>query len=110
MPKPPTVWQRTSTWMDNLEGGLDYLRSVIIDDALGINHELEAQMQVIVDAYQCEWKTTLASPQARQRFRQFVNSPEADSNIEFVDERGQIRPATAAEKRAGQKAIPVSVI
>lgn len=102
--------QRTSTWMDNLEGGLDYLRSVIIDDALGINHELEAQMQVIVDAYQCEWKTTLASPQARQRFRQFVNSPEADSNIEFVDERGQIRPATAAEKRAGQKAIPVSVI
>ena len=102
--------QRTSTWMDNLEGGLDYLRSVVIDDALGINHELEAQMQVIVDAYQCEWKTTLASPQARQRFRQFVNSPEADSNIEFVDERGQIRPATAAEKRAGQKAIPVSVI
>jgi nitrite reductase (NADH) large subunit len=29
--------QRTSVWLENLEGGLDYLREVIIDDA-----ELEA--------------------------------------------------------------------
>jgi hypothetical protein len=28
--------QRTSTWRDNLEGGLDYLKRVVIDDKLGI--------------------------------------------------------------------------
>ena len=37
--------QRTSVWMDNLEGGLDYLKQVVIEDSLGIGNELEAQMQ-----------------------------------------------------------------
>ncbi len=31
--------QRTSVWMDNLEGGLAYLQDVVINDALGINDE-----------------------------------------------------------------------
>jgi hypothetical protein len=48
--------QRTSTWRDNLEGGLDYLKSVVIDDKLGIAAELEADMQHVVDTYACEWK------------------------------------------------------
>ncbi|MEG3766619.1 nitrite reductase large subunit NirB [Alteromonas sp. 14N.309.X.WAT.G.H12] len=102
--------QRTSVWMENLEGGLDYLKAVVIEDSLGIGDELEAQMQLIVDAYQCEWKTTLASEESRKRFRQFVNSKQTDSNIQFVDERGQIRPATEAEKMAGEARIPVEVI
>ncbi|MDO6475791.1 nitrite reductase large subunit NirB [Alteromonas sp. 1_MG-2023] len=102
--------QRTSVWMENLEGGLDYLKSVVIDDALGICQELEDQMQAVVDAYQCEWKTTLESPESRKRFRQFVNSKEGDSNIQFVDERGQIRPATEAEKIAGTSRIPVELV
>jgi nitrite reductase (NADH) large subunit len=41
--------QRTSTWMDNLEGGLDYLREVILNDSLGIAHELEQEMARVVD-------------------------------------------------------------
>ena len=102
--------QRTSVWMDNLEGGLEYLQDVVINDALGLNEELETQMQAVVDAYQCEWKTTIEDPEARKRFRQFVNSQSTDSNIQFVDERGQIRPATEAEKFAGAKAIPVEVV
>ncbi|MEQ5806582.1 nitrite reductase large subunit [Alteromonas sp. NFXS44] len=102
--------QRTSVWMENLEGGLDYLKSVVIDDALGICQELEDQMQAVVDAYQCEWKTTLESPESRKRFRQFVNSKEGDSNIQFVDERGQIRPATEAEKISGTSRIPVELV
>ena len=102
--------QRTSVWMENLEGGLEYLKSVVIDDALGICQELEDQMQAVVDAYQCEWKTTLESPESRKRFRQFVNSKESDSNIQFVDERGQIRPATEAEKIAGTSRIPVELV
>ena len=102
--------QRTSVWMDNLEGGLAYLQSVVIDDVLGINSELEAQMQQVIDAYQCEWKTTLASPEAKKRFRQFVNSKQEDTNIQFVDERGQIRPATELEKTPEHARIPVELV
>ncbi|GBL03529.1 nitrite reductase large subunit NirB [Glaciecola sp. KUL10] len=90
--------QRTSTWMENMEGGLDYLKQVVIEDSLGICESLEAQMQHIADSYQCEWKTTIENEQSRKRFRQFVNSPEADKQIIFVQERDQIRPATPAEK------------
>ena len=103
--------QRTSVWMDNLEGGLSYLQDVVINDALGINDELESQMNAVVDAYQCEWKTTLENEEARKRFRQFVNSSESDSNIQFVSERGQVRPATEKEKLAGaEKLIPVAMV
>jgi len=94
--------QRTSVWMDNMEGGLAYLQNVVINDSLGIAKELEAQMQSVVDTYQCEWKTAIESPESRKRFRQFVNSKESDSNITFVQERGQIRPATEEEKHSIQ--------
>ncbi len=90
--------QRTSVWMDNLEGGLDYLKDVVINDSLGIAAELEAQMQHIVETYECEWKKAVEQQESRKRFRAFVNSPEQDSNIVFVEERGQVRPATAEEK------------
>jgi nitrite reductase (NADH) large subunit len=90
--------QRTSVWMDNLEGGLSYLQDVIINDSLGLNKSLEAHMQTLVDAYQCEWKSVLESPSARKRFRQFVNSEKGDDYQLFVEERGQMRPATQEEK------------
>ena len=92
--------QRTSTWRDNLEGGLDYLKGVLIDDTLGLGAELEAQMQHVVDTYQCEWKTAVNDPATRQRFRSFVNSDKPDEHIVFVEERGQIRPARADERTA----------
>tara|TARA_R110002072_G_scaffold154_4_gene1068 strand:- start:15172 stop:17808 length:2637 start_codon:yes stop_codon:yes gene_type:complete len=90
--------QRTSVWMDNLEGGLDYLKAVVIEDSLGIAAELEAQMESVVASYQCEWKTTVENPEKLKRFRQFVNSDANDSNVVFVEERGQIRPADDTEK------------
>lgn len=90
--------QRTSTWFENLEGGLDYLKEVIIDDRLGICEELEAQMQHVVDTYQCEWKTAISDKEKLKRFRQFVNSEKDDVNVVFVEERGQVRPATEEEK------------
>ena len=90
--------QRTSTWMDNLEGGLDYLREVIIDDKLGICDELERQMQHVVDTYQCEWKTAVDNDDKRKQFRHFVNSDQKDSNVVFVSEREQIRPANDVER------------
>jgi nitrite reductase (NADH) large subunit len=90
--------QRTSTWRENLEGGLDYLKDVLITDSLGLCAELEAQMQHVVDTYQCEWKTAVTDPEVRKRFRSFVNSDVPDERIVFVKERGQIRPATADER------------
>jgi nitrite reductase (NADH) large subunit len=90
--------QRTSVWLENLEGGLDYLKQVVIEDSLGIADELEAQMNNIVDTYQCEWKTTIEDPERLKRFVQFVNSDEEDEQIVFVEERGQPRPATEEER------------
>ena len=91
--------QRTSTWRDNLEGGLDYLKDVILNDSLGLGAELEAQMQNVVDTYQCEWKTAVTNPEVRKRFRSFVNSDAKDERIVFVKERGQIRPARPEERQ-----------
>ena len=89
--------QRTSVWMDNLEGGLDYLKQVVIEDSLGICNDLEAQMDAVVGSYQCEWKTTIEDPEKLKRFRQFVNSEAQDKAVIFVEERGQLRPAKEEE-------------
>lgn len=90
--------QRTSVWMENLEGGLDYLREVVVDDKLGICSELENAMTRVVSTYQCEWKTTLENPEKLKRFQHFINADEDDSNLLYVRERGQRRPATATER------------
>ncbi len=97
--------QRTSTWRENLEGGLDYLKQVVIEDKLGVNAELEADMQRVVDTYACEWKEAVNNPETRARFRTFVNSDAKDDNVVFMEERGQIRPATIEER----KRIPIKV-
>ncbi|MDY7578823.1 nitrite reductase large subunit NirB [Herbaspirillum sp. RTI4] len=99
--------QRTSVWRDNLEGGLEYLQQVVLEDKLGIAAELEAEMQLVVDAYECEWKKAVNDPETRKRFRHFVNSDSADSNVVFMQERGQIRPATLEERKQIPIAIPV---
>ncbi|MBB5496063.1 nitrite reductase large subunit NirB [Paraburkholderia sp. MM5384-R2] len=101
--------QRTSVWRDNLEGGLDYLIDVIVNDRLGVANELEVEIQHVVDTYECEWKKAVTDPETRKRFRHFVNSGESDSNVAFVEERGQIRPATPAERQVQRIEIPVVV-
>ena len=85
--------QRTSVWRENLEGGLDYLKDVIIKDSLGICEELERQMQLVVDRYQCEWRNALTDREKLKRFRTFVNDSRPDPNIRTVPERDQVRPA-----------------
>lgn len=103
--------QRTASWFNDLEGGLDYLRQVLIDDSLGICAELEADMARIVGSYQCEWKTTISNPEKLKMFRPFVNSEEHDPSIVFVEERAQRRPAFWEEKRrlleSGRFRLPV---
>ena len=89
--------QRTSVWLESLEGGLDYLKSVIVDDNLGLVADLEAEIQHVVGTYECEWKTTIEDAEKLKRFRTFVNSEQADESLVFVRERGQRRPALASE-------------
>ena len=85
--------QRTSVWRENLEGGLDYLKEVILEDSLGIGEELERQMQAVVDTYQCEWANAISDPEKLKRFRSFVNDSRPDPDIIMTSERGQLRPA-----------------
>jgi nitrite reductase (NADH) large subunit len=84
--------ERTATWFNKLEGGVEYLRRVIFDDALGIGEELDAAMARHVASYECEWKATLDDPDRVRRFRTFVNTDEPDPHLRFEKERGQPRP------------------
>jgi nitrite reductase (NADH) large subunit len=95
--------QRTSVWLDNLEGGLDYLKQVVLEDKLGVAVELEADMARVIGAYECEWKKAIEDPATLRRFRHFVNSEERDANVVFIEERGQIRPATREEREARER-------
>jgi nitrite reductase (NADH) large subunit len=86
--------QRTASWLESLDGGLDYLRSVIVDDRLGIAAELDAAIAAHVASYQDEWAAVLADPAKLARFVSFVNAPGTpDPSIAFVPQRGQPRPA-----------------
>jgi nitrite reductase (NADH) large subunit len=97
--------ERTATWFNKLEGGIDHLRSVIIDDSLGIAAELEAEMERHVATYECEWKATIEDPVRVRRFRSFINDERPDPTIVKMPERAQHRPAYPHEKP-----IPVEVL
>ncbi|MDT4914463.1 MAG: nitrite reductase large subunit [Pseudonocardiales bacterium] len=92
--------QRTAPWIAAMEGGLDYLRAVIVDDSLGICAELDAAMARHVENYSDEWADVLADPERLSRFVSFVNAPEApDPSIQFLPERGQKRPLLPVASR-----------
>ncbi|MGH3516912.1 MAG: nitrite reductase large subunit NirB [Haloechinothrix sp.] len=85
--------QRTSTWLEELEGGLEHLKAVIVDDSLGICDELEAAMAKHVENYADEWKGVLDDPEKLARFTSFVNAPDTpDPTISFRTERDQKVP------------------
>jgi nitrite reductase (NADH) large subunit len=84
---------RTSVWLENLEGGIEHVRDVVIHDKLGICADLEQRMQYLVDTYKCEWTEVVNDPARRKLFSQFVNSDETEVGIEIITERGQNRPA-----------------
>ncbi len=97
--------QRTARWLEELDGGLEYLKKVVLEDSLGICADLDAQMERLVANYQCEWKTTLENPESLKRFRQMINDEGDDPNVVFISERGQPRPATEQER---QELIPTA--
>jgi nitrite reductase (NADH) large subunit len=81
---------RTATWLNKMEGGIDYLRNVVVNDSLGMSAQWEAEMQVLVDCYKCEWKEAIENPEIRKRFNHFVNAPEVkDPTVVFEEMREQ---------------------
>ncbi|MEU6414997.1 nitrite reductase large subunit NirB [Microbispora sp. NPDC046933] len=85
--------QRTAAWLESLDGGLDYLREVIMEDSLGICAELDAQMERHVSTYVDEWRAAIEDPDKLRRFVSFVNAPGVpDPSISFETERDQIKP------------------
>ena len=85
--------QRTSTWLENLEGGIDYVRKVVCEDSLGIGAELEADMARVIGNYACEWKVAIEDPATLKRFRHFVNV-------------GRKRIATWCSSRSAGRSVP----
>lgn len=83
---------RTSVWLENMPGGVEYLKGVVIDDKLGLCEEFERRMQFVVDTYKCEWREVVENPERRRWFKQFVNTDETEPTIEFVTEREQRHP------------------
>jgi nitrite reductase (NADH) large subunit len=85
--------QRTASWIEEMEGGLDHLRAVIVDDSLGICDDLEKAMAKHVEDYTDEWRGVLDDPEKLARFSSFVNAPGTpDPSISFRTEREQKVP------------------
>ncbi len=85
---------RTATWLNKLEGGINYLKAVVIDDVLGLGEQFEQEMDLLVEAYKCEWKEVVNNPALRKRFTHFVNAPTVkDPYAKFEPMRDQIKAA-----------------
>lgn len=85
--------ERTSTWLDRIEGGLEHVRDVVVHDSLGLCDELERLMADHVRGYRDEWAETINDPERLRRFVTFVNAPDApDPSVKFVPERDQVKP------------------
>ncbi|RSN09642.1 nitrite reductase (NAD(P)H) [Streptomyces sp. WAC 05977] len=85
--------QRTAPWVEEMEGGLDHLRAVIVDDKLGICEDLDAAMAKHVGDYADEWRGVLEDPEKLAKFTSFVNAPGTpDPTISFRTERDQKVP------------------
>jgi len=91
--------QRTAAWLEEIEGGLEHVRAVVLEDSLGIGADLDAAMAAHVEGYVDEWQATLDDPEKLRRFVSFVNAPDQpDPSLAYVVERGQPRPVRANER------------
>ncbi|MEJ7587931.1 MAG: nitrite reductase large subunit NirB [Ferruginibacter sp.] len=92
--KTADTLSRTATWLNKMDGGIDYLRNVAVNDSLGMALQWEAEMQTLVACYKCEWKEAIQNPEIRKRFNHFVNAPEIkDPSVKFEVMREQKKVA-----------------
>ena len=100
--------QRTAPWVDSLDGGLDRVREIVVEDSLGLGTELEAAMERHVDTYFDEWSATLEDPDKLRRFVSFVNAPDVpDPHVRFTTSRDQVEPVLVDGPVSLGTSIPV---
>ncbi len=88
---------RTSVWLNKLEGGIDYLKEVIVNDSLGLGEELEKDMQALIASYHCEWEKAVNDEEMMKKFKHFANNDNHDPSQAFVPMRGMKKPAEWGE-------------
>lgn len=90
---------RTSVWLNKLEGGMDYLIDVVVNDCLGIGEDLEKDMQALIASYHCEWKEAIENENLKKKFKHFANSDSPDPTQDFVKMRAMKKPANWEEAK-----------
>ncbi|MBV6647997.1 MAG: nitrite reductase (NAD(P)H), partial [Cyclobacteriaceae bacterium] len=88
---------RTSVWLNKLDGGIEYLRQIIVDDVLGIGNKLEEEMKTLIDNYKCEWKEVVKDESLQAKFSHFINNEQPDPTMKFQEMRGQRIPSNWAK-------------
>jgi nitrite reductase (NADH) large subunit len=91
--------ERTARWLERLDGGLERLRAVVVDDVLGIATQLERDMDRLVASYACEWAAVVADPERRREFV-LAGSAGPKNGDGFVRVRGQKQPVPWADPPA----------
>ena len=94
--------ERTARWLERLDGGLEYLAPVVVDDELGIAAQLERDMERLVASYACEWAAVVRDPARRRALRD--RAPRGDRRPAFVRARGQKQPAAVGRRHAAAPA------
>lgn len=97
--------QRTSKWLDSLEGGIEQLRRVVMEDSLGIAETLEKQMAYLLNTYECEWKRVVETPELSGQFAQFRNTSATQQDTVMIEERGQRFPLNKTALKRSANAV-----
>src|SRR5690606_14163499 len=61
--------QRTSVCVDNIEGGIEHVRRVVVGDSFALAEQLEEALRALLDGYICESKDVVECPKKRAKFR-----------------------------------------
>ncbi|MEO6028893.1 MAG: nitrite reductase large subunit NirB [Candidatus Binatia bacterium] len=91
--------ERTARWLERLDGGLEQLRAIVVDDALGIAAQLESDMERLVQRYACEWAAVVRDPERRRQFA-LAGAVGPRNGDGFTRVRGQKQPVPWAEAPA----------
>ena len=98
--------ERTAAWMERIDGGLDHVRDVVVDDSLGLARDFESAMSRHVQGYECEWKGVLDDPDKLSRFVSFVNAPDTpDPTVSFTSSHGRKVPVLLGTPAIGLAAM-----
>ena len=86
--------ERTATWLEKLEGGIDHLRAVVDRRRRSASApSSRPTWQRHVDTYECEWKATIDDPAASQALRVLRQRPRRSPTRPSCSSRSAARSA-----------------